>query len=381
MGAAENPVNWKGIAMEGPRCLERGELGSLEELVDTVFMNGRAGVMGRAFPALFNENNAANILVYSDEGRIVSHVGRTERYASLGGCTVRVGCVGAVATYEEYRGRNLASLLLERTCQDAAASGVDFLMISGDRGLYRRAGAASVGLDRRVLLGPAEAQRLRAAQYAIRPYEAADLPFWMEAYERKGAHFIRPRDDWDWALATRICQTAECDFVSITLEGAVCGYVVCHVSNRDGACAVMEFVGDAAVASVLGLLMERHNTKSVRMHVQGTQLALLDMLTRAGATMEAVHSAGTLLVLNFPQLVERLRPWIASRIGLDVAASMRVREKDGHVKFQAGEDSIEFASRAEAAELMFGNHERNGGAGVFARAFPVPSLWYGLNYV
>lgn len=368
--------------MEGPRCLERHEMGSLETLVDTVFMQGQAGVMRRAFPALFNEDNLANILVYADEGRIVSHVGRTERWASLGGCIVRVGCVGAVATYEEYRGRNLASRLLERTCQDAAASGVDMLMISGERGLYRRAGAVSVGLDHRLVLSRNEAQLLRSSEYALRPFDAADLPFWMEAYERKCAHFIRPLDDWNWALETRLCQLVESEFLSITLDGAVCGYTVSHVSSRDGACVVGEYAGDdAAVLSVLGPLMEQHNTQTLRMHVQGTQTTFIGMVARARIRMEPVHANGTLLVLDFPRLIERVRPWIASRVGMGPASALCVRVEEGGVCFQMGRDRIDFATPADATEFVFGNHQRDRGEGGFACAFPVPSLWYGLNYV
>ncbi|MCC6698924.1 MAG: GNAT family N-acetyltransferase [Candidatus Hydrogenedentes bacterium] len=368
--------------MEGPRCLEQGELGSLETLVDTVFMPGKTGVMRHAFPALFNEDNRANLLVYSEEGRIVSHVGRTERWASLGGCTVRVGCVGAVATYEEYRGSSLASRLLERTCRDADASGVDFLMISGDRGLYRRAGAVSVGLDYRLVLNRSEAERLRSADYQVQPYEAADLPVWMEAYERKCAHFIRPLEDWNWALETRLCQLVASEFLSVTLKGAVCGYTVSHVSNRDGACVVAEYAGDdAAIVSVLGLLMERHNTQTVRMHVQGTQTALIGMLAKAGVLMEPVHANGTLLVLDFPRFGDRLRPWIASQVGMASAAALSVREEEDRIYFEMGHERMDFASRADATEFVFGNHQRGRGHGVFARAFPAPSLWYGLNYV
>ena len=239
-----------------------------------------------------------------------------------------------------------------------------------------------MGLDYRALLSRNQAQCLRSTEYLIRPYEPSDLPFWMETYERRCAHFIRPLDDWNWALETRLCQSFESEFLSVTLDGTVCGYTVSYVSSRDGACVIAEYAGDtAAILSVLGLLMERHDTQSMWMHVQGTQIALLDALARAGVRADRVHSKGTLLVLNFPQLIERVRPWIASRAGMNSATAICVREEDGHVRIQIGNEGIDFASRADATEFVFGNHERGRGQGVFARVFPVPSLWYGLNYV
>ena len=99
--------------MEGPKPLDASERDSLAELVDAIFANGQEGAMFRAFSEYFSEKNDGNHFVFVDEGRVISHVGMDVRWATITGCAVRVGCIGAVGTNEAYRGQGLATRLLE----------------------------------------------------------------------------------------------------------------------------------------------------------------------------------------------------------------------------------------------------------------------------
>ena len=99
--------------MEGPRSVRREEMQSMAQLVDAVFMGGREGAMFGAYPQYFSEANNENHFVFVDGGRVVSHFGMDQRDVSIAGCRLRVGCVGAVATYEEYRGKGMATRLFD----------------------------------------------------------------------------------------------------------------------------------------------------------------------------------------------------------------------------------------------------------------------------
>lgn len=368
--------------MEGPRRILAHELPALGRLVDVVFMNGTDGAMGHAFPTLFTPANTDNLLVYSDGDHIVSHVGRTERWASLGGCTVRVGCVGAVATDDAYRGQGLASKLLLHASAEGMAAGVDFFMISGGRGLYRRAGATEVGRDYRATVELEAARDLALDAVAIRPFEDGDLPVWMASYQQKPAYYVRPSEDWEFALQSRICQTYDADFLTITNDGTPCGYVVCRVSEDDWLCHIMEHAGDARiVAAALAQVAERHDAHALRFVVQGTDLVLFAYSKRAGITLEPVHSSGTLLIVNFQQLVDRLRPWFATRAGLGAAERLDVQRDGDRFVFICGDASVELENLAAATEFLFGHHERNRPSGVFAKMFPAPTLRYGLSFI
>ena len=105
--------------MEGPRGLLAWELGSLRELTDIVM---RPGLVDQ-FPHLFDEENLENLRVCLYAGRCVSHVGMIQRDASLFGCRVRVGCIGAVSTHPDYRRRGLASACFDDALRKAGQDG------------------------------------------------------------------------------------------------------------------------------------------------------------------------------------------------------------------------------------------------------------------
>ena len=368
--------------MTGPRPVRVEEFPSLQALVNRVFLWESSADMFQMFPQLFNEGNASNLIVYEDEGRVISHVGMTQRWASLGGSLARVACIGAVATYPEYRNRHLASTLLETACGRAEAEGVDFMLISGGLGMYRRVGAADVGRDYRVSLRLDEARRMPREDLSIAPLSEPDIEFCMEAYGRKPARFIRARDDWDWFIRSRSCMTHNVDLWVIRVEDVPCAYMVSYKPADDSEAFVVEHAGDeTAIAGALWNVTVQTGADSIGIHVQGTEPHLRRRLVDAGGRAETLHSMGTLLLRNLPRLIERMRPWFETRIGLAAARELCVTQQGEQFMFAADGESCAVSGKQAAAEFVFGNHERAVPGGVLGKAFPIPSLWYGLNYV
>jgi GNAT superfamily N-acetyltransferase len=99
----------KRMSIAEPRAARWSELDQLRELTDTVFWSG---LMDK-YPQLFCEDNVENLRVIEADGKVVSLVAMTQHWASIFGCTVKASCLGAVCTYEAYRGRGFASLLVE----------------------------------------------------------------------------------------------------------------------------------------------------------------------------------------------------------------------------------------------------------------------------
>ena len=65
--------------MEGPRPLRAEELPSLVRLLNRTFRPKSSGNMGDEYPHLLNEANLGRLIVISDGGEIVSHVGMAAR--------------------------------------------------------------------------------------------------------------------------------------------------------------------------------------------------------------------------------------------------------------------------------------------------------------
>ena len=98
--------------MEEPRGLKPSEFESLCELVNTVFRSNSSDRMELQYALLFAEDNFDSLLVMVDNGRVVSHVGTLTRDISILGHRIQTISIGAVATYEAYRGRGLATALV-----------------------------------------------------------------------------------------------------------------------------------------------------------------------------------------------------------------------------------------------------------------------------
>jgi len=367
--------------MEGPRAIHATEFASLNRLVNAVFGDPDIGDMFTSFPSLFDPRNRENLLVMVDEGEVVSHAGMVQRWASLNGCTVRVGCIGAVATYESHRGQGLASRLFEHACEKARRDGVDFLMISGDRPLYLAAGATYVGRDRSALVGPEAADALGDPDVSVEPLDVHELDACRAAYDAKPARFVRPLDDWRWSLDTRRCAGRAVDWSLVRKGDATCGYLIHRGGPAAGLRQIVEWAGDAtAVAGAIRPLIEERGEQRGNIHIQRGDSALRGLLLAAGVELRPVPTSGTYLLINFEQLMGRLRPFFETQIGIEAASRLSFARNGDRFLFGMGEEREEVEGKAEAARVVFGHPELLS-EGLAKRLFPAPSLWYGANYV
>jgi predicted N-acetyltransferase YhbS len=133
------------MAVDGPRGIRHEELASLVDLADRVFHGDGPGSMADEYPLLYSRGNLENLRVFCDEGRAVAHVGTLFREVCLGGSRHLACLIGSVCCDPEYRGRGLATQLLEDSRARAVDAGADLFLISGGRGLYRRLGYADAG--------------------------------------------------------------------------------------------------------------------------------------------------------------------------------------------------------------------------------------------
>ena len=367
--------------IEGPRPLALNESASLEQLVDKTFMNGIEGSMFRFFPALFSENNHENLFVFVDNGRVVSHVGMAQCWASIQGCTLRVACIGAVSTFEEYRNKGLASKLFKMACEKARADGVDIMMISGGRTLYRRAGAADAGCDFIATVDRSAAKRLHGRDVSIDDVAGSGFDACAASYETRTAHFIRPRDDWKWLEQSGIACCQEADIIGVRRRNVMCAYFIMAKADKDGVASVIEFAGDeTAIAAALKSLLARRGSRAVTLRLQQGDIILRALLEDAGIVLKPETTTGTLLIVNFPQLITRLRPYIEHRIGIEEAKALGFHQDGERFVFSSGDESCNFDA-VEAVQAIFGHPEKRFFTGALARIFPVQTLYYGINYI
>jgi predicted N-acetyltransferase YhbS len=168
-----------------PRGARPEEIPAIVALCDTVFRTPPYTTsMGEDFPLLFSPANADDLRIIAEPGgAILSHVGIMRADALIHGIRVPMAGIGAVATRPDRQGQGLATAVLADAFARLAAGGVAVVMISGDRSLYLRAGAAPAGAYLRWLVPPDAAQRLRDPSLRLRPPASVDEMIALHARE------------------------------------------------------------------------------------------------------------------------------------------------------------------------------------------------------
>ena len=183
-----------------PRALQEDEWPALRTAVNEVFRPD-GGDLTAQYPLLFDRAHRENlrVIIEAPGGAVIAHAGYVARDALVFRRRLRLACIGAVFTATPHRGRGLASRVFSDLLLRARPA-ADLLMVSGDRGLYRRQGFNPVPpLSRYRLSAPTG----HIASVTVRAAQATDLKTMATLYDAEDVHFVRPPDDWSrlWAAA------------------------------------------------------------------------------------------------------------------------------------------------------------------------------------
>ena len=376
------PSWWDGI-----RSIRADEFDQLAHLFDNVFWTG----LVERYPHMYVPENAGNLRVRVVNGQIVAHIGTLRREASLFGCGVQVASLGGVATLEEHRGKGYATALLEDNVRLCRNDGVDFIIVSGYRKMYHRFGCRYVGRDWSYGLTQDRAGDLDDPGLEVAEAREEDLPSLAALYRQEPVRWFRPPSDYANAL---VGYTMNRPAYVLTIRecGALRGYVILQEAREqdEGRVQVLEYAGDRrSVVGVLGKLVRTYGLAAMGLHVMGWDSLMRDLLARRDLVGASAPGSGTILLVNFTQLMDRMRPYFTERVGEVEAQSLVFQQRGDEYDFCYGGDRVVAGDRGTAAQLIFGTPSGSeepllasgGRAGEILREiFPIPALWYGLNY-
>ena len=95
----------------------------------------------------------------------------------------------------------------------------------------------------------------------------------------------------------------------------------------------------------------------------------------------------TFKIINFPRLMNKLRPYLEERVGIDVANALEFSQKDDNFTIRFSDEEFSTDGRSIAL-IVFGSydgreHELKPTEGTIAKAFdamfPLPFIWPGLD--
>ena len=364
-----------------------GELADLVALTNRVFRARRPGDMGEEYPLVFEPHNLENLRVARHEGRIVAHVGLCLRNATLLGAPLRVASIGAVATDPDHRGHGLASRLMTDAREHAVRDGASLMLISGLRGLYHRLGYVQVGDFRRFEIPAGEPN----PQVAVDLLDDPDLPAVVRLHQQESVRFLRPLDDWHKLLAAGVLMNHAADLLVLREGGHVAAYAGVQrpedPASTEKPLLVKEIAGSrSALARALPGIAARYGAPAVELIASSSDDAWCALTAERRWTGEPTPFPGTLGIIDVPRFVRAIQPLLEERCGDE----LRLEPEGAGVRLSTAGESADLSNPAHLTALVFGGETEEARAvpelppalaETVARAFPLPLLWYGYNYV
>jgi GNAT superfamily N-acetyltransferase len=348
--------------------------------------------MGAEFAYFLNRENAPRLRVFVDGGEVIAHCGYRLSDGIVFGAKLRVGCVGAVCTHPDRRGAGLGTRLFLDAVDSMRAEGADLVLISGGRGLYTRNGAVGAA-DRRYFTFKLEAAGDWKSDAEVGPPCPADGSVLAALYRREPVRFLRPPSEWADILAGRWCMNRPARLLVVRRRGQLVAYAAVRAPKGADHEPEGTFLGEYAgcrhaLACALPRLAELGESPDIRLAVPEWDSPLAAELTARGLRGLALSGHRTVKLVNFPQLLDRLRDLMVERAG-PRAARLAAAAGNGKVSISLDAERLEL-SEVQACRMVFGgesgpDREMLQGRGelgkVLGAALPVEMPWYGYNYV
>lgn len=164
------------------------DIPAIVALANRVFRPTGDGDMGAEYPLLLGADNAPNVCLAQQDGRIVSVVGAMHFDLLCEDEPLGATLIGSVCTDPECRGGGLAGQAMVMATDDARARGDAILLISGGRSLYTRNNALPFGATATFVV-PSDGWPRGSAPSVARPFTPADLPAIHRLYSRQPTRF------------------------------------------------------------------------------------------------------------------------------------------------------------------------------------------------
>jgi predicted N-acetyltransferase YhbS len=248
-----------------PHPADAADLPRIVAAADAIFRTpvpAGLGSMGHDYPLLFAPDNANNLLIIEDSaGELLAHAGFVLREASLEGIQVRVATIGAVFTRAEHRQAGLAGRVLAAAVTRAREAGAELGLVSGQRGLYQRAGFTPYPVCPRYRVKATNPAAAPAGSQIV-PYHPGARDAVMDLYARERVHFARSAPDWEAMLGAGVVFYEPARTLLVQRAGVTIAYLVAGCPPRAASggggpgdprgARVLELAGDrSAIASAM----------------------------------------------------------------------------------------------------------------------------------
>ena len=388
---------------DGPRLIRREELIASIRLFRICFGGPEIEDEGQVLSSYVSPRRGGTYAIIH-EGQPVSQIGIFHDQIKVYDGTIRAGSIGGVCTHPDYRRQGLASHLLEHCTQQLVKERARLMLISGDEGIYMRAGSVFQGkyVNFSIKSGQSNQWRSTPADLVLRLASSADALLCSQLYQAEPVHFVRRSSDFSAALQEPMRNTyVHADPWIIERAGQAVAYVFLGFNWGDRPDLGIRHVGDyagsrVALVDAIPMLMNATNIHSLIWPVPWQDIELIQLLQDSGyeGTM-ASYEGHTWRIINFPGFIQDLRPFLRARLATNLLRGLRFEQRGpllsgtgtDRYTITGGSDRLDLDGAA-MTQLVMGNADQQAEAivapGVLAEVisalFPLPSFLPGLNY-
>jgi predicted acetyltransferase len=376
--------------VEGPRACKKEEFKDAINLINQVFRTsqGHNPTMEEEFPLLLSEENLENMRVIVEDGKVVSIVNFYITTILIEGIPIKAASIGAVCTHEDYRGKGYSSLLLDDAEKEMRKKGVDVILVSGDRSLYLRKGYCKAGWAVRFDVYPEELEE----DIELVEFENKYLIEVAKMYNKQPTRYYRSLFEFKNLLKGATTPWGNFTYKTYLIKKGdlLKGYVVLRIINdnpRKG--YVIEYSGDKRIIyESLKKMAAIYSLEYVRVPCTFND-DMVEVLKEKGVSYEEINLLGTVKILNFQQLMEKLKPYFLQYVEKDIIENLRFSEKENNYAFEIKNEILKIDDVVKLTKLVFG--DKGFGMEVddispilkefISTVFPLPFVWPGnLNF-
>ncbi|RLG95982.1 hypothetical protein DRO37_00760 [Candidatus Bathyarchaeota archaeon] len=381
--------------LEGPRAAKPEELDDIVHLVNSVFMlrHNLPPLMRNRFPHIFNEENLENLRVIVCDGKPVSHVDIWEGHLLICGCWFRVGMLGSVCTHPDYRNRGYASALVKDALSKMRRDNVDFILISGSRGLYKRLGCVEAGRIYRYNLRREELN-LDPKDIDLIGYDESLLKDLIRIYHLEPVRYKRSLEDFS-LLAGREISVGHVKIKTylVMADGEPIAYVAVKSIRDPSTLEIYEYAGSRnAILHALSVLYEILDVNVIRLAVPHQDINMLHLLERIGLERPPSTAQAVFSIINPQSFLRKVKPYLEERIGKERSEELISSLTDGRIRLYLNGEEVNPQDSRALTLLFFGSPEKLRGppqpeVGMkphpefISDALPLPTPMHGLNYI
>lgn len=268
------------------------------------------------FPYLLSEDNMENMMIVKDGDRVVSIASFLKRDILVEGHPIKTASIGAVCTYEEYRGKQLSSKALDSVEEKMKKDGVMLSLVSGTRTLYTRRNYVELNSMTRYEYKSDELSDIIESGenigYKITEYSEDNeehIQAISRLYNQKSNRFIRDLEEFKTIIKSRPFTWGELDYRTVVIEkdSKIEAYLILQtISQKNG--VVVEVGGNntAIEYGVAYLTKELNLEKTVYDIPENEVSSRLEKCPE-----ENIANGGTVKIINYVELMEALRPYFS----------------------------------------------------------------------